>query len=98
VRDNVTNPLTALKLITAPLAGSAPGPEEALAPTRIHAGALHDAAVVDLSAPPKALAIAAPYPPGLSWLDGSDPLGPQGRSAKIANPPRTTVEKLLSTL
>jgi len=54
VRDNATNPTTALKLITAPVAGVSPGPEEAAPfPARFDRAALHDAVMGELSTEPE---------------------------------------------
>jgi len=100
VRDIVTagagvqtvSPLGGLSQL-APVAQStiaSPAPNES--------AVLHDAAVAELGTPSDALAGAAPYTPGLSWLAGSDASPPRGRSPEIAKPPRTAVEELLATL
>jgi hypothetical protein len=90
---------TPLNLITAPSAGPLSALQEAPTPARVDRAALHDAVLADLRTLPEALAHAEPYySSGLPCLHGSDPLGPQGRSPKIADPPRFAVDKLLATL
>jgi len=97
VRDNATNPVTALRLITAPAVGSPTGPEGAAA-ARIDRGALHDAAMADPGTERDGLVDSEPHLPELSWLDGADLPGTQGRSAKVVDPAVAAVEELLATL
>jgi len=73
------------------------GQSTVASPAQIDSAVLHDAAIAQLGVSAEAPANADPYPPGLSWLDGSDPSAPQDRSPKIANPPRIALEKLLAT-
>jgi len=98
VRDNATNPTTALKLITAPAAGTSPGPEEAPATARVDEATLHDAAIRELDAEQEALAHVELHLPELPWIDALDLPATQGRSSKITALPHAAVEKLLATL
>jgi hypothetical protein len=97
VRDNATNPTTALQLITAP-AGPAPGPAEASAPARVERAALYDAALGELGTRPEDGAGAGAELGRLTWLDGFEAAGGEGRSSRVPNPTRAAVEKLLATL
>jgi len=98
VRDNATNPTTALRLITAPTVGPLSGPAGAPAGARIEQAALHDAAIGELGTEEDVLGEPEVQLCELPWLGAFDLPATQGRAPKIMDPTQATVQELLATL